>query len=361
MKIGFVSTQFAKIGGVENVMREIASRLSKKHDIFLITRERDNNAKEFGKFWKDVFIVPNSSNSREYYGSKREVEEYVENNGIELLQFHNTTPFGPFIFSKLRKKSIITLHGTVTGFYRDMRSLKFPLGWAFEELALNSARLVTTITMAHMGDFWMRKPVKLIRNGVDLKRFNPKKYNKKRLKKKYGLSDFTVLFLSKMMKNKGGDYFVKAAEKMPDVEFILAGDGPDRERVEAMAPGNVKKLGRVSEKEKLELYAASDLFVLPTISEGFPLVILEAMAMGLPIISTTIWGIQEVMGDRKCATLLPPKDLDRLVKEITTLKTDAKRRTIMGDAGRLDVKNEFNWDTIAKKYEEIFRCMISRM
>ena len=157
-----------------------------------------------------------------------------------------------------------------------------------------------------------------------------------------------------MMRNKGGDYFVNAAKQLPELQFVLAGDGPDRERVEAMAPENVKKFGRVSEKEKIELYAAADLFVIPTISEGFPLVILEAMAMGLPIVSTTIWGIKEIMENRKCAVLVPPRNLEKLVKEIRNLSKKKNLRKAMGAAGRKDVEREFNWDTIAKKYETIF-------
>jgi glycosyltransferase involved in cell wall biosynthesis len=293
-----------------------------------------------------------------YLKSRRLVENYVRDKGIEVLQFHNTTTFAPFIRSKLRKKSIITLHGTITGFYRDMRSWKFPFGWLFEEVALNSAKLVTTITMAHMGDFWIRRPVKLIRNGVDLKRFNPKKFSRRQLRKKYGFNEFTVLFLSKMMKNKGGEYFVKAAEQLPKFQFVLAGDGPDRGRVETIAPKNVKFMGRVSEAEKLKLYAAADVFVLPTISEGFPLVILEAMAMGLPIISTTIRGVREIMKGRGSAILLEPKDVNGLVGALEELAGDKKLKTKMGQSGRRNVEKEFSWDNIAKEYEQTFERVI---
>ena len=354
MKIAFVSTQFAEIGGVENVMREIAGRLAGRHEIHLITRERENNAKEFGKFWKNVFVIPGSGTGKGYKKSRGLFKKYIEENGIEVVQFHNTTPFRPFMFSGLRKKSVITLHGTVTGFYRDMRSWRFPFGWLYEELALNLAAKVTTITRAHMGDFIMLKPVELIRNGVDLERFNPKKFNRRKLRRKFGFDKFTVLFLSKMMKNKGGDYFVRAAEKLPHLQFVLAGDGPDRERVEAMAPANVKCMGRVSEKEKLELYAAADLFVLPTISEGFPLVILEAMAMGLPVVSTTIWGVKEVLDGRECAVLVPPKNPEMLVGAINELSESSGRLKRMGASGRRDVEKEFNWDVIAKQYEALF-------
>lgn len=108
-----------------------------------------------------------------------------------------------------------------------------------------------------------------------------------------------VLFVGHVLKSKGCDNLISVASRFPEIKFTLVGNISDEIR-NIKAPDNVEMIGEVKQKEVKEYMEKSDLFIFPTHSEGFPLVILEAMSVGLPIISTKVGAIGDMLEENDC-------------------------------------------------------------
>jgi glycosyltransferase involved in cell wall biosynthesis len=109
-----------------------------------------------------------------------------------------------------------------------------------------------------------------------------------------------------------------------------------------------------------ELYATSQVAVVPSLYEGFSLPAAEAMSSGVPVVATTGGALPEVVGtDGRCGTLVPPKDVGALAAAITDLLTDDERRDVMGRAGRERVFEMFTWTKTAEATAEIYRDVIA--
>jgi glycosyltransferase involved in cell wall biosynthesis len=131
-----------------------------------------------------------------------------------------------------------------------------------------------------------------------------------------------VLWLGQIVLRKGIPYLFEAAAKLKetDIQFIVAGRMGISETGLAAAPANVKVLGRVTHDEAVNLYAQSDVFVLPTVSDGFALTQLEAMSFGLPVITTPNCG--DVVTNGSDGFIIPPRDSDALADAILRIDRD---------------------------------------
>jgi colanic acid/amylovoran biosynthesis glycosyltransferase len=148
-----------------------------------------------------------------------------------------------------------------------------------------------------------------------------------------------------------------------DVELRIAGDGPERGALEgAIAErglgGRVVLLGRLDEGEVWEEMARADVFVLSSLMEGLPVVLMEAMAMGLPVIAPRVAGVPELVDEGRSGLLFDPADWKGLADRIRTLVGDARLRHRMGAWGQHRVGVEFDIDRAVEPLVEAFeRCM----
>ncbi|EQD38607.1 glycosyl transferase group 1 [mine drainage metagenome] len=101
-------------------------------------------------------------------------------------------------------------------------------------------------------------------------------------------------------------------------------------------------------------YASADLFVLPSHMEPFGIVLLEAMAAGLPVVATSVGGIPEVVHSGLTGLLVPPRDPAALARALDTLVADPQLRSRFGDRGRARAE-EFSWPRLIPKFLELFR------
>ena len=344
-----------KLGGVENAVREIAKRLSKKHEVFLIVRDRPQNTNKFEKFWKEVFVVPESDNYLNFIKKRKEVEKFVKTRNIDIVNFHNWSPAFPFIFSKFKK--VLTFHGTSTEqAIVDRRWLKVPIMWLIEEITANSMDAVTSITEFHMRLFKILKPLHIIPNGVDTEFFDPRKVDRKKIRKKLGLTKPTALFVGKFMPVKGLRHFIEIAKEVSDWEFIVVGDGEERYLLED-APKNLKWLGPIYDKKKLrEVYGACDVLVIPSENEGLPLVLLEGMAMELPVVCSRAGGLPEIVEAAGCGVVVRPKDVSEFVRVIS----NSGKRAVSNwkEQGRFFIKNNLDWKIVVKDLVIVFEGVI---
>lgn len=169
-----------------------------------------------------------------------------------------------------------------------------------------------------------------------------------------------VLFLGRLREKKGVFDLIKAISLLglPSVKFVLAGD-EDAQAVRAMA----EKLGVINQvvlpgwidgAEKQAQLSAADMFVLPSYFEGLPVGILEAMANGIPIISTSVGGIPDVVSDREHALLVVPGDPLQLAKAIRELVDDRDLRVRLREKAYQRAKDGFSIPIVVDKYLDLY-------
>lgn len=155
--------------------------------------------------------------------------------------------------------------------------------------------------------------------------------------------------------------FKRLARSMKGVHLSLVGDGPLRGELEefCIQQGihNVKFLGTLPHTDVLKHIANSDIFVLTSIEEGMPNVIIEALALGKPIIATAVGGIPEVVKDGVNGILVRPKSPDLIAKALERLLCDSELRRKLGKAAVESVKNR-TWSKITEKYERIYKSYV---
>jgi len=177
----------------------------------------------------------------------------------------------------------------------------------------------------------------------------------------------TVLFLSTLMREKGTLDVIAAlssiAERIPDVQAIFAGEWyrPEdccaaQETINTLGlAGNVKFVGTVSPPLKYDLLSRADVFVLPSYNEGQPYAVLEAMAAGLPVISSGVGCIPETVIDGENGFILMPGNKEALAAKLALLLGDDELRKKMGAASRRRFLENYQFDRFAGDIGQVFK------
>lgn len=196
--------------------------------------------------------------------------------------------------------------------------------------------------------------------GVDTKLFRPK-----RLRGRLSKGPFRVLYVGRFMPFKGLDTLIEAfymlRRRWADVRLLLVGKGPTRELAEKKVEelrimDQVEFLGQIPSRDDLvDIYNSSDVFVLPSRSpaEGFGIVLLEAMACGLPVVATRVGGIPYVLGDGAYGKLVKPRDPHEMASALDQILSDGDQLSKLRDVSR-DRARYFNWNWIARRIEEVY-------
>jgi N,N'-diacetylbacillosaminyl-diphospho-undecaprenol alpha-1,3-N-acetylgalactosaminyltransferase len=199
------------------------------------------------------------------------------------------------------------------------------------------------------------KAVLIRSSGIDTNEFKPLLKNKKLLKELGLKNKPIVLMIARVLKDKGVEEYIKAANILKDkAEFLYVGD-IDKGNKNSFLPkwGNVKYLGFRNDIK--ELISICDIFVLPSYREGVPRTLLEASAMGKAIVTTDAVGCKEVVEDNKNGFLVPIKDYKSLSKKIELLIENEKLREIFGKNSRKKAVNEFDIKIVVNEYMKVYR------
>ncbi len=157
----------------------------------------------------------------------------------------------------------------------------------------------------------------------------------------------SLLFVGRLAAAKGVAVLLDALRialaREPSLHLTLVGDGPERPALEALARGlPATFLGTRNQAEVAALLARHRLLVLPSFAEGVPVVLMEALASGLPVVATRIAGISELVEDGVSGRLVPPGEEEALADAILEVLADPGRARAMGEAGRARVRAEFD-------------------
>jgi glycosyltransferase involved in cell wall biosynthesis len=174
-----------------------------------------------------------------------------------------------------------------------------------------------------------------------------------------------VLFLSRINWKKGLDRLIHAWRDVPDMQLVIAGNDEEGYQVEieklAKKEGvdaRIKFIGPVHGKDKWLLYKNAELFVLPSHSENFGIVVLESMAMACPVIVTPEVGLASVVAESNCGVVVDGEP-QLLASAINDLLGDEDKRKSMGARGKQTAEKQFMWDGIADQMEQVYKRVIA--
>ena len=207
-----------------------------------------------------------------------------------------------------------------------------------------------------------RNNIKIIPNGVDSKKFyvwgrTPHIKN-----------EFVILSVGRLEKIKGHKYLVEAfaeiKKKIPGARLTLIGNGSERKNLEAQAVslgvrGDIEFQGELSHDKLPEYYSRADIFVMPSIQEGFGIAIIEAMASGVPVIATKAGGHLDIIEDNKTGILVEPGSSRDISSSILDLCNNSEKRAYLVRGG-LDQAKNYSWDNISARVFHIYGNFLAK-
>jgi glycosyltransferase involved in cell wall biosynthesis len=209
------------------------------------------------------------------------------------------------------------------------------------------------------------KKVAYLANPVDSHFFRP--MEKDKAKDSIGLDKNKryILFVGRLTNERKGltyliDAFCALSEKISNIELIIVGRGPDeiflKNYARKRGAKNLNFVGWVSEREKLPyFYCASEFFVLPSIQEALPLVVLEAMACGLPVIGTDVGGIKDIIVNGQTGYLIPPNNSYAISEKMYQLLKNKELINRMSKKSRERILNHFSVDVIGDQLYSLLK------
>jgi glycosyltransferase involved in cell wall biosynthesis len=195
---------------------------------------------------------------------------------------------------------------------------------------------------------WPTAPIELITNGIDLEDFRP-------ADRRRPLHPLHLLSVGRLATQKGIIYLLRALADTHSATCLrVLGDGPERARLERTVNdlglnGRVEFAGWAPREDLPRHYAWADAFVLPSLDEGMPNVVLEAQACGLPVIGTDVAGTRDLVHHDETGLLVPPANPGALAAAIDRLASDTDLVTTLGRRSR-EAAHAYRWEAVADRY-----------
>ena len=200
--------------------------------------------------------------------------------------------------------------------------------------------------------------VRVLRNGVDLQLFRPA--DRPAARAKLGLRRSTIISVGNLIPLKGHDLIIRALPLLEDVDLVIVGDGPEKEKLKALAHelgvgDRTRFLGILPHAELPRIYLAADALVLASAREGWPNVLLEAMACGTPVAAACTGGIPEVVAAPEAGCLFSDRTPQAIADAVGRIVRNPPDR----EATRRYAEN-FSWEATTAGQLELFREVLAR-
>jgi glycosyltransferase involved in cell wall biosynthesis len=369
------------VGGIERVVYEQCKRLMQKQFEPMVLTHRNYTARSYvfdgikvqcydsmniGFRLGIPYAIPHVSSLKTFL-------ETVKSN--DLIHVHGHPYLSSFLAAKIAKRYskplVLTQHNTFIEYNNIWDTVEKLNDLAIGKQVLKEADKIIVVSNATKNYVLSLgadpEKVEVLHNGVDLNRFKLLSGVKDEMRKKLGISEDArvVLTVRRLVYKNGIDTLLESAElavkKNPKLIFVVVGKGPDFEEVKNRIAQlgiqrNFRLTGFVSDEELPRYYNVADLFALPSKSgEGLPLVALEAMACGLPVIATNVGGTSEVMSE-DYGKLVPPNSPESLGEAL--VEFSRKDLAVLKKELRTMMEQKYSWDKNVEKLGEIYEELI---
>lgn len=286
------------------------------------------------------------------------IDDVLKQEQFDILHFHE--PWVPLvslqILSRSHSKNIATFHAKLPESAMSKTIEKVITPYTRSVIKYLDSLTAVSEAAAEYVHSLTDKTVHIIPNGINLDDYRHKNT----------ATNNTLLYIGRLERRKGVKYLLKAfalvADKDQAVRLIIAGDGPDRTKLEAYVKEKtiprVEFRGFVSQPEKLKLLSHARLFVSPALfGESFGIVLLEAMAAGVPIVAGNNPGYSGVLRGTGELSIVNPKDTEEFARRLSVMLHDEALRGVWRNWASQYVK-QFSYKQIVDKYEDLYKQLI---
>ena len=382
MNVLIVAPADEEIGGVTSVMRNLARYLHRRgHTVFFFhagkstfTKTRVTKAGFTGfELNLQMWLRDRSVLSRPIYLLVRfplamyQLIRIIQKKHIDVVNIHYPGEFGAF-FALCRRIVSFSLVTSVHG--ADLFPGGKPQNSYPERLRflLKSSDRIVAPSQRHLEDVaavfpFLRKKLTFIHNGVDLEELQfPRRSSIPEVQGNY------LLCIAMHNEKKGLDVLLRAFALLqntaPLLKLLLVGDGPLRGELEGLAQAlgianRVQFLGLRGRDQVARLMHGCEVFVLPSRSEPFGIVLIEALACKKPVIATTVGGIPEIVENGKSGILVEPDNPEALAAALTSMLQNESLRLAMARAGNARVREKFSTENTGSSYEALFDNLLT--
>lgn len=365
MKKLMILTHDLAIGGLQQVVVNICKYIDRKQfDVSVLCLN------SFGEFTADiqkldipVSCLPKKANKPDYL-SFIKVAKIFKEEKIQIVHTHNTQAFIDGVIAGKMTGVERIVHTDHARAFPDKRRYMF-VEWLLSHFTDNIVG-VSNHTGENLIKFEKISPQKIviIPNGVDAEKLSKKIDIEQKRKELLIAKRYPIIGLGvRLTEQKGITYLLNAMpaiiKKYPNITLLIAGDGPLGDELKREA----QNLGLISEKyvrfigartDMHEIIKILDLYILPSLWEGLPMVILEALAVGCPVVATDVGGVMDAINDGVTGYLVTPGDHKQLENKIIKVLDDEAIREKFRLNGRKLFMEYFSAELMVKRYEKLY-------
>lgn len=350
-------------GGAETVLLQLAEELRRRgHDVMPV-------GPASGCGWLGGEFAARGFAPRTYvlrrpldWGCVTSLTALMHSHRTQVVHSHEFTMavYGAVAARRVGARHVITMHGG--RYYAEAWRRRAALRWAMAHSAATTAVSGATAADLRRTLGVSDEAVRVVPNGIEMRRGR-----REALRLELGLrgDELLIVAIGNLYPVKGHAILLRALAELeeqggaPAWRLAIAGRGEEEPRLRDMAAdagiaSRVHLLGFRGDAP--DILAAGDLFVMPSLSEGLPLALVEAMATGLPIIASDVGGIPEVVARDTEAVLVPAASPPALAAAMRVLLGDADRRAVLGAAAQRRAYRDFSVATMATAYEALYRA-----
>lgn len=293
------------------------------------------------------------------------IEEILAREKFDILHFHE--PWVPFlsrqILSRSKAVNVATFHATLPNTPMSRTLIKAVTPYTKSILKYIDEFTAVTESAAEYVCSMTDASVAIIPPGIDLKKYQPP------ARRSDGKEQKTIFYVGRLENRKGVKHLISAfhklCEKKPSVSLVIAGDGPDRDKLESQVAqlelqDKITFVGYISDEEKIAYLHESDLFCAPALyGESFGVVLLEAMATGLVTVAGNNVGYASVLQGLGAISLVSPKDTEEFARRLDLLLHESSLRRLWRNWAKEELA-QYDYTRIVDQYEEIYKQAYDR-
>lgn len=352
------------IGGLQQVVATLCRTIDReKFDVqVLCLRDLGPLAREIEKHGIRVHLLPQKQNGTDYF-SFLKVADFLKKENIQVIHSHNTQPLvDGTLGSILAKGSRRIIHTDHARTFPDKRRYMFA-EWLMSHFVIKMVGVSEhTTNNLHKYEKIPFNKLMTIPNGIDGKRYSIS-IDQAKKREELGLAHTgpVIGIISRLDKVKGITYLLQAMpeviQQFPEISLIIAGDGDEKEALQKEAHNlgitpNVYFLG--ARMDVPELFQLIDIYLLPSLSEGLPMGLLESMAAGCPVIASNVGGIPKAIQDKESGILVSPGKPSELSHAITELLRDKSLYQTLSTNMQNLFNRHYSAEIMTKKYCDLY-------
>lgn len=354
------------IGGAEEHLLTVLKNLdlTQYNPIVCCIREKGVIGEEIEN--RGIAIISLNRKSKSWdFRIVMDILKIIQTKNIQLIHTHlyHANMYGRIAALISKIPAVVTEHNVYPKYKLRRRIVNWFLAKKSKKIIAVSEMVKKDITVR---DWIKPSKIEVIYNGIDIDRF-PSVVPKEEARQKLGVPTdcFLIGTIGRLTDQKGQIYLINTIGIIkgiiPEIKLLLAGSGPlesDLKNIVSTKGLNeyVKFLG--ARRDIPDILKAMDIFVFPSLWEGLPMVLLEAMASSLPVVATSVGGITEILRNGINGIIVPPCNEGALVQAIIGLSKDKAKLKLLGEIGKKTVEDKFTASLMVKNLASIYESSL---